>query len=62
MLGRGVDRHLFALYVVCKGLGRVGFFRWCDNFELRCLTPEGIEENILESFSPRKYSMRKHTK
>jgi len=24
MCGRGVDRHLFGLFVVCKGLGQVG--------------------------------------
>jgi len=24
MCGRGVDRHLFGLFVICKGLGQVG--------------------------------------
>jgi len=25
MCGRGVDRHLFGLFVICKGLGQVSF-------------------------------------
>ena len=30
MNGGGIDRHLFALYVACKGLGYVSLF--CTNF------------------------------
>jgi len=35
MCGRGVDRHLFGLFVICKGLGQVStLFRIAVNFSL----------------------------
>ena len=51
MNGKGIDRHLFALYVACKGLGQVSYtgFWMSKELKLTLKTNQKFNQKLQES-------------